>query len=824
MLQSPRQSSPESFPTPDPVPVPVLVPSDTSTAQAPVGAQANLPIFRTFHHNVLWHLWTVISVVTAVILIYINFVEHVIGPELGRRKSETKAVLNILLFVAKTHEIAIVLSLANLARQLIQSALISKKGTILALVGAEQATSAPGVLISNGYASALKYGLRYFSSSSRNESRTVRSRRRVVLAITGFLLISAALCATVGPSSAVLMVPAQQWFLQKTLTQKDIIQYLSQTTSTPVDDFTVRPGYPYIFISPLEITGAENLSDNIDWGGAGSYWNSFGAYAGQTFGSIYVQDIPEKTHTLEIYSVRVSVNSSTTLDRSLTIDAKWDGETKFATVLLRGVSYAGLGNITYNPTPRNNPSPTRFITELTAVTSSTVCRRKQRLACEGQRTPISASAINTTQWCFEAATSVDESSPPLFSKEDLLLLVDYPASNQTASNDSSLYPNDVESTDDDKDFLPRFWITEGPGLSSRKDYTDSILFVFEFAREDLIVCTNTASLTSATATLAGQLYDVYQANYHTDLEYEYENGTVFKKNAKSFLFRKGWLDYEHSLGGAREHAYVLQPNTTDDGEYDPELHKDFISTLLSKPRSDRRATQTEDLRLWAEKLVKSTNRAGGSIWQPLAADIPAEDLERVNRQLADNNMAEWTNITDASTVEVVVGGPWITLLSLIGNGISQYQIWHPDYGYTDTNTSLPRALFLDGSLIEEIEDYRFLIFSPVLVHHHLYGYRVASATGKLAVAVLITYMVIACCGSIWQLSRGGDVIIAWGSVPEYLLLGEGTAAELGRLGYANVGGKSKTRFECGVRVDRAAGGDYYGIKLGDVEVSEVPVR
>ncbi|RPB07536.1 hypothetical protein P167DRAFT_609393 [Morchella conica CCBAS932] len=768
-----------------------------STAQVPVGVQTQLPIFRTFHHNVIWHLWTVLSVATAVVLIYLNFIGHVIGPELGRTKIETKAVLNILLFVAKAHEIAIVLSLANLARQLIQSSLISKKGTILALVGAEQVTATPSVLISNGYRSALKYGLRYFSGPSRNESKTVRSRRRAVLIITGFLLIAAVLCATVGPSSAVLMIPAQHWYLQQTLTQDKIIEDWNQSSIYTFDTGIVRPGHPYIFLSPLDVNGSSTYRSTMYWNDTGTHWQNVGSGTGSESVNpeLYVQDLPQVTHIFDVFSHRLSVNSSTTatLDRPLKVDSEWNGGTRFETLMYDDVAYAGQGNITYRPSRKNNASPTHFVTTITAVTSTAVCRRVQRLSCDSQPTTPITDPTTATEWCFQAPTTEDFYGNKLFTNKDLLLLVDYP---QNASGQ--------RETDEPETWLPRFHITEGPGLPSHSDFTDSILFVFEFA-EDLIVCSNKASLTSATATLAGQVYDVYQAEYHPNLVYEYANKSTFEKTSPNFTFRKGWLDYEHSLGeyGVPSNASTSKANMT---------------------RSDRGVTKSEDFRLWAERLVNSTNNRRLPIWQPLATGLTPKELKRKNDQLAGNDMALLTDLIEASTVEVVVGGPWITVLSLLDRSLSQYVLKHDDYSYRDKNSSVPKELFAPDSLIENIEDYRYFVYSSVRVQHFLYGYMVVGITGILAIAVLMTYMVVACCGSIWQLSWGGDVIIAWGSVPEYLLLGESTASELGRLGYADVGGRDKTRYECGVRVDRAADGDYYGIKLGDVEVSEVQVK
>ncbi|KAI5840131.1 hypothetical protein DFP73DRAFT_597997 [Morchella snyderi] len=811
MLQSlPTQSSLDPGLSPDPAPNPV--PAVTPSAPAPVGAQGRIPVFRTFRHNLLWHFWTILSVTVAAVLISLNLIGHVIGPELGRTKDETQSVLKILLYIAKAHEIAIVLSLANLARQLIQSSLISKKGTILALVGAEQVTASPGVLVSKGYISALKYGFHYFSRSSRNEDKMARSRRRVVLITTGFLLVVGFLCATVGPSSAALMIPAQHWYRRMSLSYTSIRDDMEQSSLgiDHADANSLRPGHPYIFISPLDVRSSSAdrwPSSTMRWGDVGTHWSNRAPQLASSYNKVQTmlyarpEDPPQVTHRFGVLSHQLAVNSSTmATSRPLTRDARWEGETKFETLMFDDVGYIGQGNITYSPTDRGvRASQTHFLAKITAITSTTTCRQKQKLSCGGSST-YNATNSNT-KWCFQAPT-VRGFSPQLFRSEDLLLLSEYPTDyfGQRDSNSSSSW-------------VPRFHITEGPSLPSHGDFSDSILFVFEFA-EDVVVCTNTASLASATATLAGRLYDVYQAEYHNKLVYQYSNKTTWTKDPKRFLFRKGWLDYEHSGQEVSISSYVTDP-TTRISRFDKEAQNNISSTLLSKPRSERGVTKTADLRTWAEGMAYSVNRRTYMIWEPLSAWLNPDDLITTNEELEKHDMSKIQKFVESSTVEVAMGGPWISLLSLSERSLSQYRIINDNYTILGTDgTPVTEELFLPGSLIEKIDDYRSFVYPPVEVQHLLYGYSMGGVMSFFAAAVLITYMVVACCGSAWQLSRGGHVIIALRSVPEYLLLGESTATEMGRLGYTNVGGKDKTRFECSVRVDHAENGGFYGIKLG----------
>lgn len=753
----------ESTATSTPSPGPIPQKSPNSPLEEP---QPSPPSLKTFFYNIISHAWTIVSVPPAVILLYLNLHEKVVGPELGRSRADTEAVLNILQYVSKALEIAMVLCLANLARQLVQSALISKKGTILALVGAEQVTASPTVLVSRGYMSALKFGLGYFGRSSGGDPKG-RGRRLGVLTISAFLLIAGLLCLSVGPSSAVLLIPARHWFFEKDLKPNEILQQWNISSGSTLPS-NPSPGYPYIFLNPLE-SDSKKVRDNMSMSAGAMWWNHTGNYwrlpekiLGES--NAYIQRQPSETHKFDIRMHPVTVNSSTLLrPRFLNIDEKWIGETNFTTLMFDDVEYGGQGNLTYKPTAANNPTQTLFKTTMRAVRSTTVCRRESRLSC-ADSSKIITPASNSTEWCFQPVAPNNTTSKDVLRSRDLLLLVDY--RNATLPT--------IDGNMHDYFLFPRFYITEGHRLQSNNLFTDSILFVFEF-EEDLIVCANTAALTSATATLSGRLYEVFGAEYHKEISYDARTKTPHPPT--TFLFQEGWLDSEHAGGF---NVYPGGGNTT---------------AFLSKERSKRGETMNPSLRAWAKKVVNSNNQMGDTIWRPLDHSfMDKTKLDTLNRQLSENHLERLTNIIDASTVEVTVGGPWVTLLSLLNsNSQSQY-------------TFLPTSSKSD-ILIQPIQNYKNLVYSPVSVYHRLYGYSV-SPTIILAMTVVTMFVLVACCGSIWQLCRGSSEEVTWSSLPEYLLLGESTATEMGRLSYRQLMKGQQERFECGVQVLRDETGNH----------------
>ncbi|KAI5840136.1 hypothetical protein DFP73DRAFT_529592 [Morchella snyderi] len=763
----------EGTATPTPSPDPLPQKSPNSPLEEP---QPSPPSLKTFFCNVIPHAWTIVSVAPAVILLYLNLNGQVVGPELGRSRADTEAVLNILQYVSKALEIAMVLCLANLARQLVQSALISKKGTILALVGAEQVTASPAVLVSRGYMSALKFGLGYFTGRSSGGDPKGRGRRLGVLTISAFLLIAGLLCLSVGPSSAVLLIPGRYWFFEKNLMPIDILQQWNISSGSTLES-NRSPGYPYIFLDPLD-SNSKKIQDNMTagvmwWNHTGNYWPMPEKVLGAS--NAYIQREPSETHKFDVLRHPVTVNSSTLLrPRSLNVGGRWVGETNFTTLMWDDVEYGGQANLTYKPTAANNPTPTFFKTTMRAVRSTTVCRRERRLSC-ADSSKIIPSTSNSTEWCFQPVAPNNTTSKEVLRSQDLLLLVDH----RTA-----MLPT-VDGKAGEDFLFPRFYITEGHRLQSNNLFTDSIVFVFEF-KDDLIVCANTATLTSATATLSGRLYEVFGGEYHKEISYD--TGTETPHPPATFLFQEGWLDYEHAGG------FNVSPGGGN------------ITAFRSKERTQRGETMNPSLLAWAKKVVNSNNQIGDTIWRPLDHSFTDKTkLEMLNRQLSENHLEALTNIIDASTVEVTVGGPWVTLLSLLNsNSQSQY-------------TFLPTSSKSDV-LIQPIQNYNNLAYSPVSVYHRLYGYSV-SPTTILAMTVVTMFVVVACCGSIWQLCKGGSAEVTWSSLPEYLLLGESTATEMGRVSYRQLMKGQQERFECGVQVLRDETGNHRLIiptaKLGE---------
>lgn len=97
----------------------------------------------------IWHKWMVISIAGSATLIYLNFREYAIGGELGKDQAQTADILGALQIAIKAHELVLLVSLVQIAKQWIYGSLVSaSEGFVLGLVGAEESLAAPSFVIS----------------------------------------------------------------------------------------------------------------------------------------------------------------------------------------------------------------------------------------------------------------------------------------------------------------------------------------------------------------------------------------------------------------------------------------------------------------------------------------------------------------------------------------------------------------------------------------------------------------------------------------------------------------------------------------------------
>lgn len=91
----------------------------------------------------------VISIAGSATLIYLNFSEYAIGGELGKDQAQTADILGALQIAIKAHELVLLVSLVQIAKQWIHGSLMNaNKGLVLGLVGAEESLAAPSFVIS----------------------------------------------------------------------------------------------------------------------------------------------------------------------------------------------------------------------------------------------------------------------------------------------------------------------------------------------------------------------------------------------------------------------------------------------------------------------------------------------------------------------------------------------------------------------------------------------------------------------------------------------------------------------------------------------------
>lgn len=259
---------------------------------------------------IVWHRWTIISAATSLTLIHLNLSEFAIGHEVGGNPVGTANILGALQLVIKVHELTIVASLYQIARQWIQGCLMDvNRGTVLGLVGAERSLAVPSFLISPEFRAAVQ---NVFAGDFRG------------CALALFLFTGCILSSLAGPASGALMIPRVGWFYEKELS------YLNMPSEE----------YPNILIDPrlgrgelvfrnqnivFDTSVVKNVMGGLD------YWQQF--YSEQT--SLGVVRVQNTVHEFTDISGRRYTNSSTTWGRYL--DGDWDTGTTVSAVMNVGI-------------------------------------------------------------------------------------------------------------------------------------------------------------------------------------------------------------------------------------------------------------------------------------------------------------------------------------------------------------------------------------------------------------------------------------------------------------------------------------------------------
>lgn len=585
---------------------------------------------------------------------------------------------------AKAHEVIMLIGLVNIVQQAIQRALM-RDGILLGLIGAELSLGGIFFIISQEFRAAFSYGVSDWR------------KHRNIFILVWLILLVCILSLVVGPASAVLMVPKLDWFFEQELQFK-----------VPEEYTYFKPCYPYIQIDP-RLGGESDYHNAVTlntpfFEPIPDYWgySMFGRNHSDT--GTWSSENKQVTHQFRNGGVPVTVNSSTSWNRSLDINSDWKGETNFSTALQNDVFFVLFSLIDYEPALKNVESSARFVVDITGIDTSTVCRKRQKLSCN-------SSGIITDDgldWCFKSVTS-NTSEGPLLRSQDLLLL----------SDGDSIYTRN--ST--------KFWITEGPRTPTNNKFTDTIVFVL-YDTDDptsLVVCSNSATLDTITASSYKKQFDAQQVQTHGDLYYfKSDNKTAFVP-PKSILYHENWLDmiYHDVPENATGYPLELKNNTY-------------------PRRNTSQVTRNPDLKAWATGIKDANETAGFSIQ-------------------FDDSLGE-----EAGMVEIVVGGAFITILSRIMPSYMQYT------ASGDWNSSDPsiRAHYPAELMPEGIIDCQY-INQTLSVYHLVYGYNAKSTAIILSMVVLFIHCGVAVLGSLWQIRRG-SIIREWNSVPEYGMLFLGT--------------------------------------------------
>lgn len=157
-------------------------------------------------HLITWHIWAVLSLTATATLFWLNFSEYAIGGEIGETPQSSANIIGALQLAIKAHEILIVASLFNIARQMIIGNLLDG-GIVLGLLGAESAVSSPSFILSREFTQSFMFGLRgCFGMGS-------PPIHRRILRLAIFVFWASVLSSLAGPASGVLMIPRVDWKL-----------------------------------------------------------------------------------------------------------------------------------------------------------------------------------------------------------------------------------------------------------------------------------------------------------------------------------------------------------------------------------------------------------------------------------------------------------------------------------------------------------------------------------------------------------------------------------------------------------------------------------
>lgn len=451
-----------------------------------------------------WHIWAVVSLSGTFALVYLNFTECFLGPQLGSRGSslDSANILGFLQIIVKAHELSLIASIVSIAEQYILRDLLGD-GLLLGLLGAASAISNPSFLISTRFMCALKFGLQSIYSG-RPTPDGLRTLRLVVM-----LFFACVIAGLAGPSSAVLMIPRVDWFYHghsyyRAFPRSTVPTILLGTAPVIIGGQAFPESNPFA------------LPDYIIGCGM-QYWSDI------TWSKIRNPDltIAEKSmHLFHDHYGLTYMNVSGSYYRPL--DATWTGGTKInAEVKSTSQFHGGISQNYAEKDVGGDWANLKWVYDAQVVSGSITCRARTKIPCPTDSTITEVSTY--PDWCYRIVHTDPSTVGDLRTGRNLLMSWDYM----------------------DQQVYPRVWLTEGPRIEQNQHYSDSIEVLFEKHPDDelsmmpiLTVCSFSASLIAATATAYGSEHYSRNLIYH---DYVYSSNDT-KLPPRKFLFHENWLD------------------------------------------------------------------------------------------------------------------------------------------------------------------------------------------------------------------------------------------------------------------------------------------
>lgn len=735
-------------------------------------------ILKDLHILVQWPIWTFISVVGSMSLLVLNFTEYQLGAQLElsgmvASDKQTANILGALQLAVKIHDYTLVSSIFRICQQWVHGYLTGD-GILLGLMGAEEAVARPSFIVSKGYKSAVMYAFSGLFSSHKETSEKFESKanpdelsKKNMRFLAVLLFFGCVVSSLAGPASGILMIPHIHWYLD------EIIDFNHPEKYSESKSFNLMP----ITDHPSWLAGREypdiQIGTGFDVGRNHSYeTNPFIAYPelitpGLLYWNIFatswrtVLGQPADHHRVRLlrdFAGDVYINTTTSFNREL--DGNWNAPGTIIKTAMRYDVIVGDRNITLDniiddvaecDAAKKSFRRRKYVMEVQGLDASAVCRGRKKHHC----TDTQFALENDSPWCYRSV-GTDAQQGVVQSSENLLLLIDYERNH------------------------PRVWITEGPRAQNNRHFSPSIEVILEKGLNntsdpvdtptpwppeiDLIVCSMTAALQSATASGYDHRFSAQELQFSDNVSGEAPRGLLFHEN---------WLDRAFNYFGTINSTEDLNSNSTrrvtkagvdragvtragvgmsgvnrsgrvrggDEGFHGiQEGWSQTSSVTVASPdnfqyplRNSRTATNNTALRLFAKAARNSIPPNG--VYKGLGFD--------------------------ASQPEIVVGCAFVYALSWIQPS---------DWRYSALPSMLPDELkpVSSRSVTSNIVNRRLEVFKE------RYGFRMSTITGVIAAIVLVAHAILTVVATVVHLIKRRSIINAWNSVAEYTALGVGS--------------------------------------------------